>query len=122
MLKRRNSRWLVSLLAVVALLVCQAAAVTQARPVVAESLQTVGACHVTSGDQGDSGKAVHTSCDSAQTVGDYLKIPLAEAAVLPLALVLADTAARIAPTWPAWSLPLGGAPPPLYLVHGRLLN
>ncbi|MGZ9066515.1 MAG: hypothetical protein ACXW2I_14435 [Burkholderiales bacterium] len=122
MLKRRRSRSLVSLLAVLALLVCQAAAVTQARPLqTVDGIDASVGCHPVGSHEGDSGKTSHTPCDSAQTVGDYLKIQAAGAAVLPPSLAINAPMAALACTR-APPVALAGAPPPLRLLHCRLRN
>lgn len=123
MFKRRCVRSLVSVLAVLALLMCQAAGLAYARKIDSHgATDNAAGCHSLPEHDGNSGKVVHPSCDSAQVPGDSFKVPPVALSVLPAALTLLD----IAPSLTSVKGPppdrLAGAPPPLRVVQCRFLN
>lgn len=125
--KRRAARSAISLIAVVALLLCQATwAGMRAPQRMALGMHAAGftlapSCH----DLGDSdvpANAAPSPCDSAQLPSDEIKPPVFAAAALDVAFVVFSAPERH--SWPA-RVELAhpaGVPPPLRLLHCRFRN
>ena len=123
-MSKRRSNPLVAWCAVLALLLCQAAGLVDARALDWTVIQTHGGgCHSATAEDGQPGKAFHVPCDAAQSVGETFKLPSVMPALLPFAAGLL-LAAAVDTTRATPLLPLAhaGAPPPLHLLYARLRN
>jgi hypothetical protein len=116
-------RSLVAGFAVLALLLCQAAGLVQARAFDwAATQQTGSGCHSVPGEHGEPDKAAHIPCDSAQTVGEVFKLPAVTAVFLTASSSLFLAPANANGTPAVMHLAHAGAPPPLHLLYARLRN
>ena len=118
----RTRRSVVSLLAIFALLMCQAAwaAHTPSRHFAAGGVAAAG-CHST-GDTDAPQTAALSPCESAQAPSDAFKLPPVVLAALPsTAAFVSEPSGRC--EWSRLKLaPPAGAPPPLRLLHCKLRN
>ena len=121
------SRWpsnsIVAWIATIALLLCQAAGVVHGRaPDGNAAQQSNASCHGPADAHGQPDKTVHVPCDTAQTVGETLKLPTITPVLLTFAAALTVVSATVSTAPPLTCLAHGGAAPPLHLLHCRLLN
>jgi hypothetical protein len=120
---KRRPNPLVAWCAVLALLLCQAAGLIDARVVDWTVAQPQGGgCHSAAAEDGQSGKTVHIPCDSAQSVGETFKLPSVTPALLGFAAGLLVCTAHANLATPFLHLAHAGAPPPLHLLYARLRN
>jgi len=118
----RRMKSLVAFFAVVALLLCQAVGLVQARQLDRTAADSAAACHSIPDEQGHPGKAVHVACDSGPTAAEAVKLPAIAPVILPVAPAFFEQPAP--PGAAGWAMPVAfaGAPPPLHLLHCRLRN
>lgn len=122
-MSRRRLNSLVACFATLALLLCQAAGLVHGRTVEWVAAQPNAAeCHSVPDEHGNPGKAVHIPCDSAQSVGETFKLPVVTPAILRLTLAYTAAWTPATTTPPVLHLAHAGAPPPLHLLHCRLLD
>lgn len=121
----RSSKSVVALLTGALLLLCQTVlAARGCQAEVAHAGVAAGAlpCHIAAagGDVPDGSPP--TPCDSAKAVGDTFKPAFAAAADLPVLSIPAHEPQRTFQSFlPRLALATSGAPPPLRLLHCRLL-
>ena len=110
-------------MAIATLLFCQAVWDTHGQQIVGAGMATgvvSAGCHSSMGDELQ--QAAPTPCDSAQAPSDDFKVAAISLVALQLSAVLPFEPRRHAQVGPVSFAPLAGAPPPLHLLHCRLLN
>ena len=125
MLLRKTGRAVTAMLAIVALLLCEAAWATHAYGRYAgqfgAAVPATGGCHSPDGPNSPD-SATPSPCESAQAPSDFFHIPPVTLAAIFSSVPLAAEPCAAHDRRGVALTPLAGAPPPLHLLHCRLRN